>query len=275
MKGAIMDQLIVKNLELFAYHGVHPEEKAMGQKFLLDAVLDVDLSLAGETDNLEYAVNYAKLCHDIQDVFGSVKDDLIERAATRIVHNILTHYPTITGVDLTLKKPWAPVHLPLEYPAVRIRRSWHQAYIALGSNMGDRKAMLDKAIALINDMPHTAVVRTSTFVETEPVGYVDQDPFINAVIEVRTWQTPTQLMDTLLDIETQLDRVRTIRWGPRTIDLDILYYDNLVTDDEHVLIPHPRMHERAFVLEPLNELAPNKLHPLLQKRTHELLENFL
>ncbi len=267
-----MDQLIIKNLELFAYHGVNPEEKAMGQKFLLDAVLDVDLSLAGETDNLDYAVNYAKLCHDIQDIFGEAKDDLIERAATRIVQHILSHYTPINGVDLTLKKPWAPVHLPIEYPAVRIHRRWHQAYIALGSNIGDREETLKKAIKHIDAQPHTGVIKTSTFIETEPVGYVDQDAFINAVIEIKTWQTPTQLMDFLLGIETQLNRVRTIRWGPRTIDLDILYYDNCVTDDEHVLIPHPRMHERTFVLEPLNELAPNKLHPLLKKRTYELLD---
>lgn len=267
-----MDQLIIKNLELFAYHGVNPEEKAMGQKFLLDGILDVDLSLAGETDNLDYAVNYAKLCHDIQDIFREVKDDLIERAATRIVEHILTHYSPITGVDLTLKKPWAPVHLPIEYPAVRIRRRWHHAYIALGSNMGNREETLRKAIGHIEGASHTQVTQTSTFIETEPVGYVDQDSFINGVIEVKTWKTPSQLMDFLLNIEQKLDRVRTIHWGPRTIDLDILYYDDLVTDDEHVLIPHPRMHERGFVLEPLNELAPNKLHPLLKKRTHELLD---
>ena len=173
---------------------------------------------------------------------------------------------------MTLKKPWAPVLLELEYPAVRIVRARHIAYIALGSNLGDKKANIEQAINLINQSGHTKIRRQSTLIETDPVGYDDQDQFLNGVVMVSTTLTPRKLIYWLTSIEADLKRERLVKWGPRTIDLDVIYYDDLVTDDMDIVLPHPRMHERAFVFEPLAEIAPYAVHPLYKKRTVELLE---
>jgi dihydroneopterin aldolase/2-amino-4-hydroxy-6-hydroxymethyldihydropteridine diphosphokinase len=268
-----MDQLIIKDLELFAYHGVNQEEKNMGQKFILEAIIDLDLSSAGENDQIDSALNYAKLCHELQHIFTAYKHDLIERAATVLCDYILTHYAQVKKVDVTLKKPWAPIHLPLDYPAVRLVRAWHKAYIALGSNMGDKKQNIKQALDYISKAPHTQLVRSSSLIVTAPVGYTDQDDFLNGVCEIKTTLSPTKLMDFLLNIENTLGRIRTLHWGPRTIDLDVLYYDDCITDDPHITLPHPRMTERKFVLEPLNEIAPYAIHPLLKKRTFELIKD--
>jgi len=268
-----MDQLIIHNLELFAYHGVNPEEKAMGQKFIVQAKISIDLSQAGDSDSLDTAINYAKLCHELQEVFTDTKHDLIERAATVLCEYILTHYPLVNEVDLTLKKPWAPIHLPIDYPAVRLVRKWHTAFIAVGSNLGNKRDNIEKALTTINHAWHTSIVKKSTLIETDPVGYEDQDTFINGVVEIRTLLTPIKLIRWLLSIEKDLKRQRIIRWGPRTLDLDVIYYDDIITSLEEIVIPHPRMHQRTFVLIPLNEIAPYKMHPILGKRTFQLLDD--
>ena len=270
-----MDNLIIKGLELFGFHGVNREEKAMGQKFIVDAVLLMDMEEACERDSIDSTINYAELCHELQDVFRSEKHDLIEKAATVMCDYILLNYRQVNEVDLTLKKPWAPVHLPMEYPAVRIVRKRHTAYIAVGSNMGDKEGNIKKAIEVIDSSIRTSVIKTSKLIETDPVGYEDQDVFLNGVFKVETLLSPKQLIRWLLSIEDDLKRVRDVRWGPRTIDLDIIYYDDLVSHDEEVILPHPRMHERGFVLEPLNEIAPYAFHPILKKRTFELLNEVL
>ena len=267
-----MDQLIIKNLELFGFHGVNPEEKSMGQKFIVDAKISLDLSEAGETDSLDSAINYAQLCHELQEVFTHTKHDLIERAATVLCEYILTHYEQVIQVDLTLQKPWAPIHLPIDYPAVRLIRKWHYAHIAVGANLGDKAKNIEDAMTSINDSWHTSITKKSTLIETDPVGYEDQDTFINGVFEIKTLLSPTKLIRWLLSIEQDLKRERIIHWGPRTIDLDVIYYDDIITSLEEIIIPHPRMHERAFVLEPLNEIAPYKMHPILNKRTFQLLD---
>lgn len=268
-----MDQLIIKNLELFGFHGVNSEEKTMGQKFIIDAKISLDLSEAGESDSLASAINYAKLCHELQEEFKSTKHDLIEKAATVLCEYILLNYPMVSSVDLTLKKPWAPIHLPIEYPAIRLVRNWHYAYVALGSNLGNKRDNIQKALDGINASRHSFVVKESTLIETDPVGYTDQDTFVNGVVLIKTLLSPIKLLRYLLALEADLKRERLIKWGPRTIDLDVIYYDDCITSLDEIVIPHPRMHERLFVLEPLNEIAPYAMHPILQKRTFQLLDD--
>lgn len=268
-----MDKILIKDLELFAHHGVLKEEKNLGQKFLLSLELNLDLRNAGTTDDLNKTVNYAELCERVEAQFRKEKYDLIEAAAEKIAEYILVNYPIIKSVKLILKKPWAPILKPVNYVAVQIERCWHTAYIALGSNLGDKEKNLNEALNLINESPLCNVTKISNFYTTEPVGYLDQDNFLNGAAEIKTLMTPSELMDFLLEIEKELKRERKIHWGPRTIDLDILLYDDIVTDDEHIIIPHPRMHERLFVLEPLCDIAPYKVHPLLNERISQLKNN--
>ena len=155
---------------------------------------------------------------------------------------------------------------------MEINRGWHKAYIALGSNIGEKEENINIAIEKIKSNKEIKMIKKSTIIETEPWGYENQDSFKNAVIEVNTILNQRELMALLLDIEKDMKRERIFRWGPRVIDLDIIFYDDLVTSDDFVTIPHPRMEEREFVLAPLNEIAPNMIHPLNKKRVFRMLE---
>ena len=132
-----------------------------------------------------------------------------------------------------------------------------RAYVALGANLGDRKATLRAAVRLLAEVGGVEVVAVSTLRETDPVGVVDQPRFLNGAVAVETELEPRELLDVLLDVERRLGRVRDgRRWGPRVVDLDLLIYGDLVVDEPGLRIPHPRLHERRFVLEPLADLDP-------------------
>jgi 2-amino-4-hydroxy-6-hydroxymethyldihydropteridine diphosphokinase len=143
-----------------------------------------------------------------------------------------------------------------------------QAYVALGSNIGDRLATLQRAVELLDAKPAIDVVRSSRVYETEPVG-PPQPPYLNAVIEVRTDLEPRDLLKECLAVEGELGRVRTERWGPRTVDIDVLTYDDRQIDEPDLEIPHPRMHERAFVLIPLSDLTADPALPG-RRRLHDV-----
>jgi 2-amino-4-hydroxy-6-hydroxymethyldihydropteridine diphosphokinase len=134
-----------------------------------------------------------------------------------------------------------------------------RVYVGLGSNLGDREAALRSAIELLGREPGVAVRAVSTFRETDPVGVTEQPRFLNAVAELETAVPPRELLDRLLAIERELGRERTAerRWGPRAIDLDLLLYGDDVIDEQGLRVPHPRLAERRFVLEPLEELDPD------------------
>jgi len=145
------------------------------------------------------------------------------------------------------------------------------AYIGLGSNLGDGIKNCKEALELMGSEPHTSVVERSSFYRTEPVGKKDQDWFINCVARVTTKLKPMDLLFYLLHIEREMGRERIEKWGPRIIDLDILFYEDIVMEEDTLVIPHPLIKERRFVLVPLAELTPNLVHPVLKKDVSELL----
>ena len=146
------------------------------------------------------------------------------------------------------------------------------AYIALGSNMGDRELNLLRAIAEIGRLPDCKVTGLSPFYETSPVGLAEQPAFYNAVLRLQTALSPHELLERLLRIETDFfGRTRTILWGPRRVDLDLLLHGGSIISDDRLKVPHPRMSERRFVLQPLCDIAPDLVHPVLKKSIAELL----
>lgn len=265
-----MDKIYIKDLEIFSFHGAIPEEKVLGQKFILSFELDIDLRQAGKNDDLTKTVHYGELADKVEKEFTKTSYDLIEKAAEEICEFVLLNYPLVKKVKLLLKKPWAPTRKHLEYVAVEIERKWSKVYIAAGANLGDKEETLKQAIDKIDKRNDCVVRKVSNFYTTNPVGYENQDKFVNCVFEVDTLQTPSELMDTLLEIEKEFKRERIIRWGPRTLDLDIVFYDDMISYDEHILIPHPRAHERQFVMKPMCDINPYYVHPVYRKRVVDI-----
>jgi 2-amino-4-hydroxy-6-hydroxymethyldihydropteridine diphosphokinase len=151
-----------------------------------------------------------------------------------------------------------------------------EAYIALGSNLGDRELNLLRAVSEVGRLPDSKVTALSSFYETSPVGTVKQDSFYNAVLRLSTGLAPRSLLNHLLRIEDEtFKRIRTIHQGPRRMDLDLLLYGDRVISEEDLVVPHPRLAERRFVLQPLCEIAPDLLHPLNGKSIRALLASLI
>jgi 2-amino-4-hydroxy-6-hydroxymethyldihydropteridine diphosphokinase len=147
----------------------------------------------------------------------------------------------------------------------------HRIYLGLGSNLGDRKCNLEEAILQISKF--AVIKKASSIYATEPWGLKDQPQFLNQVLFVESALKPDELLSQLKIIEKKMGRKRSVRFGPRLIDLDILFYDDLILNSPELTIPHPRLRERAFVLVPLAEIAPKLVHPLDHKTVKELLQD--
>ena len=145
------------------------------------------------------------------------------------------------------------------------------AYIGIGSNLGDRQALCHRAIETIGDLPDTTVTATSSFYESEPLELPSQNWFINCVVGIKTELHPEELLSACQNIETLMGRKRTIRYGPRTIDLDILFFGHTVLNSRRLVLPHPKLHLRRFVLMPLSEIAPSLNHPVYHQTVADLL----
>lgn len=264
------DEIQIRNLEVFANHGVYEAENILGQKFMIDCTAFLDTRIAGQTDELSQSVSYGDLCRLIAGKMREQNDKLLEKVAERLTKEILIAFPLIERIQLTVKKPWAPVKMHVDYTAVSIERGWHIAYIGLGSNMGDKRKYLEDAIAKIKGHPDIFNLQCASIIETEPYGYTEQDTFLNTICRVRTTLSPKELLRVLQGFEQEAERTREIHWGPRTLDLDLLLYDHLVTEDAELVLPHPEIEKRLFVLESLCELNPYGVHPVLRKRYIQL-----
>jgi len=266
-----MDIIHIRRLEIFANHGVIPEENTLGQKFIISADLYKDLRRAGKTDDVNETVHYGQAAVLIKQISEKSVFKLIEKLAEEIADALLKKFP-VEKVKVTIEKPWAPVRLPLETVAVEIERQWHTAYLSIGSNMGNKEQYLKNAIEKLGETSDCQVTAVSKFIETEPYGGVEQDTFLNGCIEIRTLMTPDELLKRINAIEAEEGRVRTIHWGPRTLDIDILLYDNEIIYTDDLKIPHIDMHNRMFVLLPLSEIAPYAIHPVLGKSVMRMKE---
>jgi len=252
------DHIYVNGLRLMALVGVLPHERDALQPVQIDVDLEVDLSEAGVTDNLDDTANYGEISNAIAEVVRTSSDTLLERLAARIADRVL-HFDHVEVADVMVTKLRPPIPEDLVSSAVRIVRSRvdmsvparHRAIVALGSNLGDRAAYLRFGLERLSN-----VVSQSQVFETDPVGGPDnQGPYLNMVAVVDTDLDPFAMLRRLLQIESEAHRVRVQRWGPRTLDLDLLFYDDYTIESEELTVPHPRFAERRFVLEPLSEVA--------------------
>lgn len=264
-----MDILRIKDLTVFGNHGVFKEEKTLGQKFILDMSLYYDMTRAAKEGNLNASIHYGFLAENIIEEFKSTSYDLIEEACFQLIKFIFREYDLVKKVEIELKKPWAPVHLPIDTISVKMSRKKRNYYLALGTNLGDKKANMDSALEKL--IENFTLVKESKEYVTKPWGKEDQGDFLNKVIMVESMEEPLDFLDIIQEIEVSLGRVRIEKWGPRTIDIDILFIDDEIFFDERLKVPHPYIEEREFVLEPMAEIDPFFIHPISRKSITNIL----
>lgn len=283
-----LDELTITGLRVFAHHGVFDHERRDGQPFIIDATLRLPLAAAGATDELARTVHYGVLAEEIVAAVERDPVDLIETVAERVVDVVLAH-ESVVSVRVTVHKPEAPIGVPFEdvsvsmtrtvasrMPAVRgsapvpTLRHWElsavtRAVVAMGSNLGDRESTLRDAVAELDAEPGVRVVSGSPLVQTLAVkldGVDESAPeYLNAVIGVDTVLSPRALLSVLQRIESRHGRTREVRWGDRTLDLDLVAYGSVAVLDQDLVVPHPRAHERAFVLDPWSRMDADAVVP--------------
>ncbi|MBO4337311.1 MAG: 2-amino-4-hydroxy-6-hydroxymethyldihydropteridine diphosphokinase [Lachnospiraceae bacterium] len=271
------DIISIENVEIYAYHGVYKDETDKGQRFIFSARLYLDMGKCSRSDGILDTVHYGNVAEELSTFLTENVFALMETAVTRAAMHIMSEYPMLEGIELTLQKPDAPIEL--EFETVSVSRSFfrHDLYIGLGSNIGDKKGYLDMAVSELLELEKNegsfAGIKVSEYIETKPYGRVDQDDFLNAVLYAKTLLSPYEVLDILSGIEEKAKRERKEHWGPRTLDLDILFYDDLVMCTDRLTIPHPDLHNREFVLRPLEHIAPHLRHPLLLKTPSGMLKD--
>lgn len=267
-----MDYITITGLKIFAHHGVFEEETKNGQDFYVNARLIYDMDKAAQTDEMADAVHYGEVCQFMTQFLQEHTYKLLERAVAETMKAVLLAFPMLEGIEMELCKPHAPIPLPFENVSVTRSLRWEKVYLAIGSNMGDKEQYVEQAVNALQTDADFKEIRTSSWIKTEPYGGVEQEDFLNGVIEVQTLLSPHALLKRIHEIEAQADRKRSVRWGPRTLDLDILFYEDRMVNETDLVIPHIDMANRRFVLEPLAELAPAYMHPVLKKTVKQMLD---
>ncbi|MCQ2516176.1 MAG: 2-amino-4-hydroxy-6-hydroxymethyldihydropteridine diphosphokinase [Saccharofermentans sp.] len=250
-----MHHIVMRNMKFYGYHGCLDFEKENGQWFIITVDIACPFLPGSVTDELNGTINYADAFERIKKIATEYKFNLIEKLASEIGRCILKNYSLASEVTVTVHKPNAPVDGEFECMETSINLKRHNAIISFGSNMGDREEIIRNALSILNDRDDVSIKRISSLYETEPVGYENQADFLNGVAVIETILEPLDFLHVLQKIELELHRVRTIKNGPRTIDLDVLEFDEIKSYCEELILPHPRMHERAFVLVPMKELG--------------------
>lgn len=261
------DRIALRGVRATGYHGVFDHEKRDGQEFVVDVVLTLDLARAGESDDLAQTVDYGGLAAAVVARIEGEPFDLIERLAAVIADDVLDDV-RVDEVEVTVHKPQAPVPVPFGDVAVTVTRPRRPVpvVIALGANLplgdGTPADTLVEALDRLGPLAELDDRAVSALYETEPVGGPDQPVFVNAVVTGTTTLSPTMLLEMLHVLEFMFERTREVRWGPRTLDVDLIQYGDpttgrdVVSDAPSLTLPHPRAHERGFVLVPWLDADP-------------------
>lgn len=256
------DHVLINDLRFESIIGVLDQERLAPQPLRVDVDMEIDLHDAGSSDDLEQTVHYGEVAVALANLARDTQYLLLERLAQHMAEVVLS-FSLVRAVELTLTKLQPPIPEQIDSTAVRIRRvraevsntTRHRAIVALGSNLGRREAHLRFAVERLGE----SVVAQSQVFETDPVGGPDdQGAYLNMVVVLETELDPYALLRWLHRIEADAGRERIVHWGPRTLDLDLLFFDDVVITGGNLAVPHPRYAERRFVLAPLSEVAPDK-----------------
>jgi dihydroneopterin aldolase/2-amino-4-hydroxy-6-hydroxymethyldihydropteridine diphosphokinase len=262
-----MDRILVDDLRVMCVIGALAHEREAAQPLRIDLSVGVDLADAGRSDDLDDTVNYGLVAERVTEMAMASKYVLLERLATEIADIVLS-FDRVDDVEVTVTKLRPPVPNDLATTAVHIARSrahpapsaahGHTVIVALGSNLGDREAHLRLAVDQLDRLGQ--VTAMSDVYETEPIGGPDeQGAYLNMVAVVATALDPFAFLRRCQRIEVLARRERLVHWGPRTLDVDVLFFDDVVVESPELSLPHPRVHERRFVLAPLADVAPERV----------------
>jgi len=276
------DKILIEGLKAWGKHGVFDFEKQYAQAFIIDLEIEAEISKSYLSDKLEDTVNYADVYDIVKAVIETQSYRLLERLAYVIIEKIFLHDTRIQRIKIRVIKDRAPLSGQVDSTGVEIEKSreeisiqntdiktnttpkidtntnteteGYKAVLALGSNIGDRYQNLQKALEMLADSTGISILNKSNLYETEPVGYAEQEKFYNAAILIETTLNPFELYNKVKDIEDNLGRKKTFRWGPRLIDIDIIAYERCVINTKGLTLPHKEYMQRAFVLKPLSDM---------------------
>lgn len=265
-----MDTVLIRGLEIVACHGVHGFEKTSPQRFVFDADLKTDFYGAAVTDDLIRTLNYSAACDLIAEITRGNTFNLIEKLAYECACALMDKFGALREVKLTVYKPQAPVKHKFGAVGVTVNLVKETVLLSLGSSMGDKKEYLDTAIQKLDGLRGVRVEKVSSYIQTEPYGGVAQNKFLNCAVKAETYLSPQNLLDEIHKIESESGRVRDKRWGDRTLDIDIIFFGGRIIDTETLIIPHYECYKRAFVLQPLKEIAPDFVCPVTKKKIRDL-----
>jgi dihydroneopterin aldolase/2-amino-4-hydroxy-6-hydroxymethyldihydropteridine diphosphokinase len=266
------DRIELRGLSVRGNHGVFDFEKREGQDFVIDVTLHTSVQAAAATDDLTETIHYGELAEEVAAIVENNAFDLIETLAERIAEHCLS---LCQHVEVVVHKPSAPIRRAFDDVSVSVERrrsdastfdgptaqptSRTEAHLNLGANLGDARDTLEQAVEALDRHPDISVERRSSLYRTAPWGGVEQNDFLNLGLIVTTTLSADELLSVAQGIEVACGRTRELRWGPRTLDIDLIRFgsgdDELISDTARLTLPHPRAHERAFVLAPWAELA--------------------
>lgn len=267
-----MFKILIKNLNLFGYHGVKEIEKKSGQNFLFNIEISLDEKIVLKSDDLKDTLNYSEVIKVLKKVNNSKQFNLLETLSMTIADRIMEMSPLVSKISVRIEKTSPPIKENLksvgvkyvlnraDYKIKKSKTAGIDVYLSLGSNMGGREDNLRKAVDIIKSNPDFDLIRVSSIYETEPMYFKDQDYFYNIVLYCRVDERlgPFEIVGFLKDIEWGLGRRKAKQiYGPRIIDVDLLYYGEVILQSDFLTIPHPKITERKFVLLPLSEIAPD------------------
>jgi dihydroneopterin aldolase/2-amino-4-hydroxy-6-hydroxymethyldihydropteridine diphosphokinase len=260
-----MTQLLIQNMEVFGYHGVSPSETKNGQRFLLSIQAEIMQNIA-QGDAIENTVSYADLYALALSIAENNTFQLLETLAQAIIDAALDKFLDIVAITVNIQKPDAPIVGTFDSVGIAMTKQRSNAYLSLGSNVGDKKKNIDSAVLRLCDTFGVLVLTVSPLYITSPVGYANQDNFLNCCVKLATTLSPHELLNETAKIEQSLKRKRSFSNGPRTIDIDLLVFNSQIIHTPKLTLPHPRILERKFVLVPLLDIYDSDINILFTLR---------
>lgn len=262
-------KILIKDLRLFGYHGVRAQEKKDGQYFIFNICIDLKDEDLKESDDLQDTLSYSYAVDEVKKINSAQRFDLLETLSRKVADKIMSMSDLVERVGVRIEKKESPIDEDLGSVGVEYgtsnemaasKKNSVRAFLSLGANMGDRKKNIEKALSLLESDPCIDIIKTSSYYETEPMYSEDQENFYNIAAEVKvcSQMDPFRLLGIIKSIEYSMGRNSGgKRYGPRSIDIDILYYGDEKIKSDILELPHPRIKERKFVLVPLSEIAPS------------------